>query len=231
MLLLCHLFVGLLIGLALYRWSGDRRMVPMAGLGGVLPDLVDKPLGHIILQSSVDYGRIYCHGLFLVVGLLAMGAVLHRTRFALPLLALGLALLSHQLLDMMWNEPVSWLYPLLGPYGQHHFPNYFQNGFWTEITSPSEWLFLALSGAILVRIHGAEGTLSWLIRPELDRLAHWIIRAGPAVAVLLSALLLAMSVQSVPDSPVQAQQQALLGLISLTGGLVLEEWRPSLITR
>lgn len=55
MYLLAHAMAGVLIGLILAAIVRDRRVVLLGALGGVLPDLIDKPLGHIILAETVGY--------------------------------------------------------------------------------------------------------------------------------------------------------------------------------
>lgn len=53
-------------------------------------------------------------------------------------------MLSHQLADGMWNELQSWFWPFFGEFPQRNIPNYFENMFSLEFSSPSELLVMAL---------------------------------------------------------------------------------------
>ena len=75
MLLLCHIFIGALLGLLIYRWKGEIMAVPLAALGAILPDLVDKPLGHLLLQETLDNGRIFGHSLLFTGMVFTIAAV------------------------------------------------------------------------------------------------------------------------------------------------------------
>ena len=49
MLLMCHLFIGLIIGLVIFQYLKDRRVIVLAAIGSILPDLIDKPLAKLYL--------------------------------------------------------------------------------------------------------------------------------------------------------------------------------------
>ncbi|MEN6343636.1 MAG: metal-dependent hydrolase [Methanospirillum sp.] len=153
MLVFCHLFVGAAIGLAFARATGDRRFVTAGLVAGILPDLIDKPLGHILFASTLDNGRLIAHSLVFVLVLFVAVTVLLRDRRTLFAPAIAIAVLSHQFLDAMWRDPSAWYFPLLGPFMPGHYPDYFRSGLVAELGSPSEWLFgfaaLALILAVL----------------------------------------------------------------------------------
>ncbi|MGC9435591.1 MAG: metal-dependent hydrolase [Methanomicrobiales archaeon] len=155
MLFFAHLFAGAVIGIICAIVFRDARLFVVASLAAIIPDLIDKPLGHVLLVQSIDNGRLIGHGLVLVVAAVVIGLVLwHRSRDPAGFVGAG-ALLSHQLLDSMWNEPVTWYYPLLGPYIPESHPEYFVRSLWMELTSPSEWAFL------LIFVAMAVGLLVW----------------------------------------------------------------------
>ncbi|MDN7024793.1 metal-dependent hydrolase [Methanoculleus sp. FWC-SCC1] len=149
MFVLAHLVAGLLIGLTFWKISGDRRAVIVGAVGGVLSDVIDKPLGHIFLKGSVDYGRIYFHGLAVLLVLLILGLVLWRYRGVVLGIVLAAAVFSHQIMDGMWRHPIEWYWPLLGAYPKHLYTDYFWNAFWREISQPSEWVFFVAAAGIL----------------------------------------------------------------------------------
>ena len=148
MFIACHLLFGLVLGLALARHLGDRRLIGFSALGAVLPDLIDKPVGHILLADSLDSGRIFAHGLLFLVLLLALGIAVERRQGSFALLAVAAGGLSHQVLDTMWTLPVTWCFPLLGPYQPYEYTNYFGNALLAEASSLSEWVFLFASAGI-----------------------------------------------------------------------------------
>ena len=180
MYILAHLAAGLALGLFAAWFFHDQRWVIPCSLGGILPDLIDKPLGYI--KFSIGYGRIYCHTLLLVLVLFACGALWWNYRKSPVVLALALGVLSHQILDAMWEEPKNWLYPFLGPF-QSSIPSadFFWNEFVGEITSPMEWLM----GVVLVLMVLLLLKRNWVMR---------MVRIhGQAVKILILISLLAIS--------------------------------------
>ncbi len=220
MLVAAHLFSGLLLGLFLFRATGERRLLGAAALGGLLPDLVDKPVGHILLAGSLDYGRLLVHDLFAVLILALLGFLLLHRRGSLALLAVAGGVLLHQLLDAMWLHPENWLFPLLGPFSVEHLENYFLAAIVQELTNPFEWLFLAASTALLLALYREP-----IRSPVLpDRLLH-LCPALPASALLASglytvvaALLSADNILTWVESPAY---NLLFGLLLVAVGLSL----------
>lgn len=106
MFLLAHLAAGYLLGRA---WNLTFRKhqinVWLATFGGILPDLIDKPLA---LLPQIQGGRALAHSLLFLV-LLGAGIRLHRA--FLPLM-LGVA--THLLLDDPTLYLASFAWPFLG---------------------------------------------------------------------------------------------------------------------
>lgn len=111
-----HLLTGLVIGLLLADLLQDRRWILPCTLGSILPDLIDKPLGHLLLAQSLGYGRIYAHTLLFFVLLLAAGIVLWNYKRSVFFLGIATGVLSHQILDSLWMRPSTWFWPILGPF-------------------------------------------------------------------------------------------------------------------
>jgi membrane-bound metal-dependent hydrolase YbcI (DUF457 family) len=84
-------------------------------IGALLPDIIDKPIGHYLFNSVFHgNGRIFAHTLLFLVLLLGLGLYLklaHHQDWMLPL-AGGTAI--HLLLDGMWRDPHPLFWPLLG---------------------------------------------------------------------------------------------------------------------
>jgi len=81
-------------------------------LGAILPDLIDKPMGRILLGESVANGRLFGHTLLFVLILITIGLFLknHRDGF----FCLSFATFLHLCEDRMWEMPATLLYPLYG---------------------------------------------------------------------------------------------------------------------
>ncbi|MCK9306591.1 MAG: metal-dependent hydrolase [Methanoculleus sp.] len=157
MYLIAHAMVGVLIGLVIAAIAGDRRVLALAVLGAVLPDLIDKPLGHIILNGTVNYGRIYFHGLTILFLILLAGIILYRYRGRIGLLALAAGMASHQFFDAMWRHPVEWFWPFLGPLPRHDYAeDFFWDAILRELAQPSEWLFLFLIAGLFAYLYRQE---------------------------------------------------------------------------
>jgi hypothetical protein len=182
MYLLAHAMVGILIGIVLAAIVGDRRVVALAALGAVLPDLIDKPLGHIILAGTVNYGRIYFHGLTILFVILIAGLLFYHYRRRIGLLALAAGMASHQFLDGMWRHPIEWFWPFLGPLPRHDYSGGFLwDAILRELTQPSEWLFFIL----------IAGLFAVLYRRELEEVANRLTRPS-TLKMLVVALGLAV---------------------------------------
>lgn len=119
-------------------------------LGALLPDLIDKPLGHILLPGN--NGRIIAHTLLFSALLLLIGLA---WKSALPL-SLGVSM--HQLLDSMYLSPESSLWPVLGPFPSTDF----HISSWLDsLTDPfiiiTELVGLAILVVVFTRSRGGKG--------------------------------------------------------------------------
>lgn len=96
------------------RFGGGRFTdIRLLFLGSMLPDLIDKPLGHLVL--SLDNGRIFAHTLLFAVLLMALSL-----RFTV-LMPISYGVSMHLLLDGMFTGPGTLLWPLLGGFPQLEF--------------------------------------------------------------------------------------------------------------
>ncbi len=171
MFLFCHVLAGILVGLALFSWRGDLRVIPLAVLGAVLPDLIDKPLGLLFLS----YGRTFAHSLAFAVLLLALGAFLYwRTRSPLGI-ALAAGVLSHQVLDLMWMEPAAWFWPFSGQFPPPD-PEPLLSNLLRDFTQPAEWIFAVASVSIGLVFAGRRvGTAAPVLSLAMAFFAMWIL--------------------------------------------------------
>ena len=81
-------------------------------IGAILPDLIDKPIGRILLGESVANGRLFAHTLLFVLILLMLGFFLKDHRDAVFCLSFGAFM--HLIEDKMWEIPATLFYPLFG---------------------------------------------------------------------------------------------------------------------
>jgi membrane-bound metal-dependent hydrolase YbcI (DUF457 family) len=145
MYILFHLFIGLLIGIVVARELKSNWAIPACAIASILPDLIDKPLGYY----SIEYnsGRTISHTLlfFGIFVLIVFMLFLIQADYPVIFLAEAIALcvIIHQLLDSMWEDPVTWYYPHYGNFvilQYDYFGDYLSVMFWKEVTSPTEWL-------------------------------------------------------------------------------------------
>jgi inner membrane protein len=111
-----HLLTGIILGFLIADLLVDRRWILPCTIGSVLPDIIDKPLGLLLFPATIGDGRIFTHTLLIVILILSLGAFFWKTVKDPSVLALGVGILSHQLLDLMWLMPSNWYYPFLGPF-------------------------------------------------------------------------------------------------------------------
>lgn len=83
-------------------------------LGAILPNLIDKPLAWLILTDLLEATRSIGHGLILSTVLLAVGYISNRRKRGNLLLSLAAGCLSHLVLDGMWGQPQTLLWPAFG---------------------------------------------------------------------------------------------------------------------
>jgi hypothetical protein len=116
MFLFGHMGITLGIFYSLSRLSLKKNFpaaVPYIVVGSLLPDIVDKPLGRMILAETIGSGRIFAHTLVFAALLGLAGYYLYRLGQPKLLIIAG-ASLCHLLEDQMWDNPITLLWPLLG---------------------------------------------------------------------------------------------------------------------
>ncbi|MDD1676159.1 MAG: metal-dependent hydrolase [Methanomicrobiales archaeon] len=190
-----HLVVGAVLGLALARWRKDTRFFYAGILGSALPDLIDKPLGELVLAQSLGYGRIFFHSLTMVCLFAVAGILLYRNRWSSSLLVVTGGMFVHQVFDEMWTEPVNWFWPFFGPFTVHHQYSNLLDGVIAEISAPSEWIFfLALIGIIILAVTRNRNTSHSLLIRCTAMLLPVLFGGVAIVAFLVGEGLLPVSV-------------------------------------
>ncbi len=87
------------------RWV-DYRILLFASL---LPDLVDKPLAHLLFES-----RAFGHSFAFILLIFILGKIFGLWWKNSPLSTISLGTALHDLLDVMWLHPGVFLWPLYG---------------------------------------------------------------------------------------------------------------------
>jgi len=99
---------------------GKRLDLRILLVGSLLPDIIDKPLGHIFFREYLSGGRTFAHTLLFTV-LIALGGLFLRYRTGKTwLLVLSLGSFVHLILDEMWLS--EWRTTLLWPFYGLEFP-------------------------------------------------------------------------------------------------------------
>jgi len=108
-----HLGITLGISLALIKVRpvlASRVDIRFVLIGAVLPDIVDKFLGHVVLAGTLDNGRLVGHTAAFSLAFIAVGMVLASDRLAV----IGSAGGVHLGLDLMWYLPSTLFWPAYG---------------------------------------------------------------------------------------------------------------------
>jgi hypothetical protein len=225
MFVFAHVFLGALIGLGFWYLTRNRRALPLSILSAILPDLLDKPLA-LLFPDIVGSGRTLGHSLLFFGIAAVLGLLLWRYRHTLLGMACACAIVSHHVLDAMWNIPSTWYYPLLGPFPVFIIPDYIGHFFWLEISTPSEWVFAWASVII-------AGTW-YLCMPEYH--VPFLTPRRAATSRLITAFLLGIMGVSLVYSGLAAVPQACFaltydpvtsvmgGFVALVGSIVLLKW-------
>jgi len=167
MLIMGHLIIGLIIGFMLYEFFHARTIIIFCAIGSILPDLVDKVLGRIIFSSSLDNGRIFFHSLSIVLLFMITGLIIWHYYRSFSFIVVGFGVLLHQLVDMMWKSPVSWYYPVFGPFPADITQDYFQQAITAELTSVTEWIFFTAIVVVAIVIYRNQTLKNSFLDPDL----------------------------------------------------------------
>lgn len=119
MLILAHVGITLAAAKSLEKIMARRGISNLLDyrlvlVGSMLPDIIDKPLGGLILRETLGNGRIYSHTLVFVLLLLGTG-IFFWYKFRRPgFLVLAGGSIVHHILDGMWLYPETFLWPAYG---------------------------------------------------------------------------------------------------------------------
>ncbi len=128
-------------------------------IGSLLPDIIDKPLGHLIFSHALSNGRIYAHTLLFSLVISGIGAYLYSRSRKTWLVTLSFGSLVHLILDQMWLNPHTLFWPVFG--------------FAFEKTDISDWIPAMLHALVVNPVEYISEGLGFVI---VAWLAYVIIR-------------------------------------------------------
>ncbi|MCJ7769863.1 MAG: metal-dependent hydrolase [Dehalococcoidales bacterium] len=83
-------------------------------IGSLLPDIIDKPLGHLFFIEALSNGRVFGHTLLFFVIIALVGLYIYRSHSQLWLSVVAFGTLLHLILDQMWQTSQTLLWPVFG---------------------------------------------------------------------------------------------------------------------
>jgi len=120
-------------------------------LGALLPDIIDKPLGHIFLRDTLDNGRIYGHTLLFLIIISIAAFYLWNYKHKTWLLPVAFGVFMHFVLDEMWLNHHTLLWPFFGwTFPQEHWDFYFREILSSLFKYPKLYITETIGGLILI---------------------------------------------------------------------------------
>jgi hypothetical protein len=139
--------------------------------------------------------------------------------------AAACSLFVHQIMDVMWQLPSTWYFPLFGPFQHPAMLYYAGSYFWLEISTPAEWVFFITSSVIIIGF--AEVLAGRTLRVSVltgyaVRYALIIILAGMGFVLAAAGLWGIGNTIIAPEY--SAETNIMTGLVALAGSGALIEW-------
>ena len=102
----------IIIGLIIFKRADllqklDFRVIAVFA---IIPDIIDKIIGHLIFQDSLNNGRLFSHSLvFLFLFSLIFYFIVRVYWWSLVI-----PIATHQIFDLLWGAPKTWIWPAYG---------------------------------------------------------------------------------------------------------------------
>lgn len=128
----------------------NLNQMTLLAIGSLLPDIIDKPVGHLLFRETISNGRIYCHTLLFFVSLTIAAVFVYRYRRKTWLLVLSFGTGMHLILDQIWLAPQTLLWPLYGPGFAKLDSSRFLSGLLDALKEPSTYVPELLGLAIVL---------------------------------------------------------------------------------
>lgn len=114
MLVFGHLGITLLLAFVIFSVLKEDVDYRFVLVGGLLPDIIDKPIGDYIFYSIFQNGRIFSHTLLFVAVVTLIGATVTRKYKVNFVELLALGSLFHIAEDQVWRVQGTLFWPLFG---------------------------------------------------------------------------------------------------------------------
>ena len=120
-------------------------------VGSLLPDIIDKPVGHFFFEDIFSNGRIFSHTLLFLIVITAVGFYLYRSHEKLWLFTLSFGTFAHLVEDQMWLQPQTLLWPLYGlAFESIDLSHWLQGIFHELLTNPVAYIPELIGALILI---------------------------------------------------------------------------------
>lgn len=122
--------------------------------GALLPDLIDKPIGAVLLNDVFHAHRLFGHTLLFPTALLGLVMVVTRRGSALRkgMVGLVIGVLFHLVLDGAWAAPEAFWWPFFGTAFPEQSPSALGPLLEDMITDPRVWVGEAVGLVYLLRL-------------------------------------------------------------------------------
>ena len=120
-------------------------------IGSLLPDIIDKPIGHLLFREMFNNGRIFPHTLLFLILVTISGIYLYKCHKKTWLIAFSFGTLAHLVFDQMWHAPRTLFWPLMGlTFERIDISDLVPNIIHALLTDPAVYLPELLGAVILV---------------------------------------------------------------------------------
>ncbi|MFC2040203.1 metal-dependent hydrolase [Chloroflexota bacterium] len=125
-------------------------------VGSLLPDIIDKPLGHYFLRDIFSNGRILSHTLLFLVLIATLSFYLYKRHSQLWPLTLSFGSMMHLILDQMWLNPKTLFWPFLGiPFARYDINDWLMGILKAVISEPVLYV-PEIIGAVIIILFCSE---------------------------------------------------------------------------
>ncbi len=120
-------------------------------IGSLLPDIIDKPVGHFFFRDTFSNGRIFCHTLLFLILITLAGLYLYQHYSKTWLLVFSFGTFTHLIFDQMWRAPRTLLWPIFGfAFTKIDLTHWMSNMLYALVTDPETYITELVGAAILI---------------------------------------------------------------------------------
>ena len=128
-----------------------RMDIRLLLIGSLLPDIIDKLVGHFFFRETFNNGRIFSHTLLFLVLITAVGLYLRRHWHQRWLFPLAFGTLTHLIFDQMWRTPRTLFWPGFGfGFSRADISDWIPNILHALVSDPEVYVPELLGAAILI---------------------------------------------------------------------------------